>query len=125
MDLASYMFIEPARDSQLFRDLEDLADNWPNRLAKCCNAIDAFVLDVYTPGYRVAPPTPGIRDQPDLSASVEVYLVPHLFEGPAALLRVDHVRRTITYVAVYSNYDGDDHAAQWQRILDLARSALE
>lgn len=88
MDLASYMFIEPARDSQLFRDLEDLADNWPNRLAKCCNAIDAFVLDVYTPGYRVAPPTPGIRDQPDLSASVEVYLVPHLFEGPAALLRV-------------------------------------
>jgi hypothetical protein len=125
MNFREYRVIEPDLDSPLGQELGSVADEWPNRLARMCNAIDAFMSNIHVPGYRVAPAKPELRYEPDLKIAVEIYLVPRIYEDASALLRVDHIAKRVSYIAVYGDYGGYDEAAQWQEILELALKAAD
>lgn len=125
MNLAAYRVIEPNDDCSCGRALGDLADQWGGRFVRMCNAIDRFVLDAHTRAVRTAPGEPGLRDNPDPSQNVEVFIVPRIYEDASVLLRVEHTTRTISFVAVYADYGGYDEHAQWEEIVALSIKALD
>lgn len=125
MHLREYHCVQPEPDGSLGREIARVADKWPGRVARMCDAIDAFASDAATPAYRVAPPKAGLRYEPEAGLPTEVYLVPCIYEDASALLCVRHRRREIVILAVYEDYGGYDEHAQWQEIVDRAIKAIE
>ena len=116
MKLSAYKVIEPDDDHPCGRALGNLADIWGGRFVRVCKAIDRFALDEHTSATRTAPGDPKVRDDVDPSLGIEVFIVPRIYEDASVLLRVDHSKRSIKFVAVYETYGGYDEHAQWQEI---------
>jgi hypothetical protein len=125
MNLQAYLLIEPDLDSPLGKELGNAADHSPSRLARMCNAIDAFMLDPHIPGYRLAPGTPEVRYEPESGVEIEVYIVPRVFYAAACcLLRVSHVERTVSFLEVHREYGGPDETLLWKAIIERATNEI-
>lgn len=109
--------IQPKDDGPVGQELVVVAEEYPNRFARMCNAIDSFVLDEHTPGYRIDPPEPEMRYVPDTNLQSEIYLVPHLLEDAAAVLEVEHSTKEIRFILVLKEFGGAEEHDQWRQIL--------
>jgi len=90
------------------------------RAERLVSALEAFVQRHTQSSCRVAPEAGG---------PVEVFLEPpryvlnHLPDA-AALLRVDHGKKTIELIHIFMDYGGSGERAQWKEALALTQDAL-
>jgi hypothetical protein len=124
MNYNAYRLIEPVDDPLVYPDFEYAAEHRSDSCARMLSAIEAFVGNAFTGGYRLEPGERGERDEPDFAERREIYLVPFSIGEVAAILRVDHVSRSVEFITVIPVFGGVLAQKQWADIRRIAAQAL-
>lgn len=118
---AEYRLLDPDPGGAVVRTLGDIAATAPYRASRLIAALEEFVWNGPSDGYRIEPEDSGSLE--------EVYLVPPRYvlqtiPDAAALVRVDHSMLEIEIILVRSDYGGPDEKAQWTEIKAIAAESL-
>jgi hypothetical protein len=124
MNYEAYRVVEPRPETSPGRDFDRIATEWSRRCSRMLDAIEDFVCDPTTPGFRVAPLPRGPRYDPELGRTAEAYLVPFIKEEAVALVLADHEAKVISFIAAYHEFGGYENQPQWNQIIELADSAI-
>lgn len=122
MNISEYAFVDPEA-TPAGRALDVLARRPGGRANRLVAALEAFALENTVYADRVAPPHGAPR------GGVEVFCVPPrgllaCMPDAAALVRVDHGRRTVELVEVIEHYGGPDIEALDAAIIESAGRAV-
>lgn len=122
MNISEYAFLDPEA-TPAGRALALMARRPGGRANRLVAALEAFALENTVYADRVTPPRGAPRGM------VEVFCVPPrslLADMPdaAALVRVDHARRTVELMEVIEHYGGPDIEALDAAIIDSAGRAV-
>jgi hypothetical protein len=120
MMLVAYKVIEPDA-TPVGAVLRHMANAAPFRAERLVSALEAFVQRDTQASCRVVAEAGG-----EIEVFIEPprYVLKHMADA-AALVRVDHRKRTIELVHVFDDYGGAGEAAQWDEAQRLAGAALD
>jgi hypothetical protein len=93
----------------------------PFRTERPVGALEEFVQRDTQASFRVMPEAGG---EAEIFMEPPRYVLKHMPDA-AALVRVDHGRRTIELIHVFEDYGGAGEAAQWNEAQRWARAALD
>jgi hypothetical protein len=93
----------------------------PFRAERLVGALEAFAQRDTQDSFRVLPEAGG---EVENFMEPPRYVMKHMPDA-AALVRVDHGKRTIELIHVYGDYGGAGGVGQWNEAQRLARAALD